>query len=365
VNRDRDRDWIKILPPRAIDAMTNPYKPKDTDEGEQAADAKVEQAESTVEADAVIAASSNTVLATAPMPGTKVFALGRLGYDFGSQARCDTFSRLMPPVTTDNSFAPASPYDPRQLAAFLENHPDESPSLIWTLNADQTPVYAIEPRGPYATDVYRILRLLLLAQTAPADNPGFVERVSIPGYVSDRSVRLLSGQTLPVIELPGARGAHGWSVDGLIGAALGSLPEPVGEEEATVLRQALAAFMNRIYHDRQNLGVTSRDRALNYCATNLVQAATVFREALSRGMGLDTVSAEKSPYCRQNSDCWDVMLRFFDPENGKRARRAYRFTIDVSELTPVTVGEVRSWSEMTSSVPASSNRVDRPIDINQ
>ncbi len=47
---------------------------------------------------------------------------------------------------------------------------------------------------------------------------------------------------------------------------------------------------------------------------------------------------------RINSDCWDVKLKFFDPENGSRARKVYLFTIDVSDRIPVTLGQVRSWS---------------------
>jgi hypothetical protein len=37
-------------------------------------------------------------------------------------------------------------------------------------------------------------------------------------------------------------------------------------------------------------------------------------------------------------------LKFFDPENTRRARRVYRFTVDVSDTMPVTLGEVRSWT---------------------
>ncbi|MCE2673649.1 MAG: hypothetical protein LW635_08605 [Microcystis sp. 53598_E5] len=56
------------------------------------------------------------------------------------------------------------------------------------------------------------------------------------------------------------------------------------------------------------------------------------------------LSPTKSPFCRLDSDCWDVQLKFFDPENSRRARKVFRFTIDVSDLIPVTLGEVRSWS---------------------
>ena len=61
-------------------------------------------------------------------------------------------------------------------------------------------------------------------------------------------------------------------------------------------------------------------------------------------MELDSIEVEKSPFCRLDSDCWDVKLKFFDPENGSRAKKVYRFTIDVSYIIPVTLGKVRSWS---------------------
>jgi hypothetical protein len=34
----------------------------------------------------------------------------------------------------------------------------------------------------------------------------------------------------------------------------------------------------------------------------------------------------------------------FDPETERRANRVYRYTVDVSDVLPVTVGTVRSWA---------------------
>ena len=36
------------------------------------------------------------------------------------------------------------------------------------------------------------------------------------------------------------------------------------------------------------------------------------------GMELDSIEieVEKSPFSRYGSECWDVKLKFFDPENG-------------------------------------------------
>ena len=107
---------------------------------------------------------------------------------------------------------------------------------------------------------------------------------------------------------------------------------------------AQGSFLNRIYYDLRNLGTTSEDRALNFGTTNAFQAASTFAEAVATGMELDSITVEKSPFCRWDSDCWDVKLKFFDPENSRRAQKVFRFTIDVSDLIPVTLGEVRTWS---------------------
>jgi hypothetical protein len=94
----------------------------------------------------------------------------------------------------------------------------------------------------------------------------------------------------------------------------------------------------------RNLGKTSRDRALNFAVTNAFQVAQTFSDPLIKGMQLDEISVDKSPFCRMDSDCWDVKLKFFDPENSNRAKRIFRYTVDVSDLIPVTMGEVRSWT---------------------
>jgi hypothetical protein len=65
-------------------------------------------------------------------------------------------------------------------------------------------------------------------------------------------------------------------------------------------------------------------------------------------MQLDCITTERSPFCRKDSDCWDVKFKFFDPENDRRARLVSRFTVDVSDVYPVLVGPFRTWSESGS-----------------
>ncbi|MCC3413905.1 MULTISPECIES: PatA/PatG family cyanobactin maturation protease [unclassified Microcoleus] len=276
--------------------------------------------------------------------GQLVYALGTLGYDFGSEARRDSFKQLMPPFNFGTTMVPANPYDARQMVDYLDANISESRSLIWTINIELTPVYAIDPMGPFAAESYRALHELLGGQIQPENDAEYVERVSIPGILTGRKVKLFSGQVIPVIEPQSTRGIYGWKVNNLVAAAMNAVQAEDGTADEDRIRKTLDGFLNRIYYDLRNLGTTSQDRALNFSVTNAFQAAQTFSEAVAVGMELDSVTVEKSPFCRMDSDCWDVKLKFFDPENSRRAKKIFRFTIDVSDLIPVTLGEVRSWS---------------------
>jgi cyanobactin maturation protease, PatA/PatG family len=273
-----------------------------------------------------------------------VYALGVLGYDFGSEARRDSFKQLMPGVSIEGTTIPANPYDARQMVDYLGENLPEAKALIWTLNLELTPIYAIEPVGGFSRDVYEVLQGLLSGQIQEENSPEFVQRVSIPGVLTGRSVKLFSGQVVPVIEINNTRGLYGWKVNSLVSAAIESVQSEAGDAQEDAIRRTLSSFLNRIYYDLRNLGTTSQDRALNFASTNAFQAAQTFAQAVGAGYELDSITVEKSPFCRLDSDCWDVKLKFFDPENSRRAKKIYRFTIDVSDTIPVTLGEVRSWS---------------------
>ena len=123
---------------------------------------------------------------------------------------------------------------------------------------------------------------------------------------------------------------------------------PLEEEAVTSVQNGLRNFLDRIYFDLRNLGQTPAERALNFTATNAFQAAEIFADQASAGMQLDCITTEPSPFCRKDSICYDVKLKFFDPENDRRARLVSRFTVDVSDVYPVLVGPFRTWSESGS-----------------
>jgi cyanobactin maturation PatA/PatG family protease len=225
--------------------------------------------------------------------------------------------------------------------AYLENNPWDAAAILWTLSLDATPIYAIQPQGPFASDVYQRLRQFLREQLREG-----VERVSIPGIIVG-SVRLMSGQAVPVVQ-PAIRGMYSWTTTALSEAILGSPPPESPEErerEAYAQRaQAVNNFLERVYYELRNLGMTPQERAINFAATNAFNVEKVIEAAIREEMDLDIIEVERSPLCRPDSDCWDVKLTFFNP--GKvfeQAKKVYRFTVDVSDVVPVTVGRVRSW----------------------
>ncbi|HEV8557066.1 MAG TPA: PatA/PatG family cyanobactin maturation protease [Actinophytocola sp.] len=273
-----------------------------------------------------------------------VYSLGVLGYDFGSEARRDSFKQTMAPVVVDGTTVPANPYDARQMVDHLTATASEARALVWTLNLELTPIYAIDPVGAYAADVYELLIRLLAGQVAAEDDSQFIERVAVPGRLSGRTAKLFSGQVVPVLEIEQRRGLYGWEVNRLVTAAIEAAQALPGDTDVQAVSKSLREFLTRVYYDLRNLGATSRDRAMNFAATNAFQAANTIASAVSLGMALDAIQVEKSPFGRMDSDCWDVKLRFFDPENSRRAKRVFRFTIDVSDSLPVTLGDVREWS---------------------
>ena len=259
-----------------------------------------------------------------------VYALGRLGYDFGSEARRDYFSQQMGST--------AAPYDPNQLLNYLSKNPWDASSIIWTLNLDATPIYAVVPQGPFANETFQRLRQFLGQQLTEG-----VERISVPGMILGK-LRLLGGQVVPVI-LPEIRGMYSWSTSALVQAIQGAPPE---EDEAigryNQKTEAIVNFLERVYYEILNLGVTPQDRAINYAATNAFEMEKVYELAMRDEMALDSIEVERSSICRPESECWDVKLYFFYPKREAQSlRKVYRFTIDVSDVVPVTVGPVRHW----------------------
>jgi cyanobactin maturation PatA/PatG family protease len=266
-------------------------------------------------------------------PAQLVYALGQLGYDFGTEARRDSIQQHMGEG--------ANPQDPRQLLAYLNENPWDAAAITWTLNLDATPIYAIQPSGAYADRAYERLIQFLREQLTEG-----VERISVPGVIMGQ-VMLMSGQVVPMI-LPTLRCMYSWTTVALIEAICENPPaESASEQDREAYgqrSQSVINFLERVYYELRNLGITPQERAINYAATNAFNVERIFESAIQEEMDLDTIEVERSPLCRPDSDCWDVKLTFFNPRKvSEQARKVYRFTVDVSDGCPVSVGRVRSW----------------------
>lgn len=281
------------------------------------------------------AALSPSECASCQQGGGLVFALGALGYDFGTQARYDAINAEM-----DEGKSPSNPGD---LLEFLTGEGGGNlhfaSAILWTLNHDVAPFYVVRPEGAFARETYSRLLEFFSDQIN-----GQAERVSVPG-VLDGTVTLLSGQQVPVL-IPELRALYNWKTMSLVRSVVGAEPgDDEGRKRFASKVEGMNSFLERIYFEVRNNGQTPQERALNFAATNAFNLERVFESAASRQLQLDEINVDPSPICRPDSDCWDVRLIFFDPADALgTARTAYRFTVDVSDVVPVLVGPVRSWA---------------------
>ena len=239
-----------------------------------------------------------------------------------------------------------NPYDVFQLSDYLNSRPSESTKLIWTLNLDLTPIYALEAEIAYPEDVYGTLRGTLRKEALPSDNPNFVSRVSIPGVMTNRTVRLFSGQLVPVVIVQ-PRGLFEWNEPSLVTTVVDALRPGREDMNEALVSRLVRIFLDKVYFECRNLGRNPSDRALNFAATNAFQFGTGILNGVLSGKivpggetslyTLDSIKVIKSPYCRMDSDCWDVLITWFDPENERRAKSVFQFTIDVSDELPVSL----------------------------
>jgi cyanobactin maturation PatA/PatG family protease len=286
----------------------------------------------------------------------KLYVLGKLGFDYGSRSRRLWYANAMRDALAEGRGPYPNVDDPRNLFNYLTrraSRPSGEPvpytilegqqfearaqvtGFYWILIIDETPIYAIAPRGPFAFEIHDTLVGFLRDQLEEG-----AERISVPGIIIGE-VNLFFGETIPVIQ-PDIRGMFSWKTSALAAAAQGA----AGAVETA--REDLEEFLTRVYDQTRNLGVTSQERALNYAATDALILQGIFNDVRSkekyRGYALDTFTVQRSPICRADFDCWDVHLFFYDPNNLQRARRGFRFTVDVSDVLPVMLGERKEFS---------------------
>lgn len=272
--------------------------------------------------------------ATAPaLPASLVYTLGTLSYTFATGARRDLFVQEM---------APATPFVRSALLTYLAEHPSQAEMLTWIITVDHTPIYALRPGVTWGRKTYA--HLLQFLAGVPDDE---AVQVSVPGRTAD-VIGLLSGEVVPVVQ-PALPGMYKWSIATL----QAQLPATRGfeMEQQQQINQRIDAFQHRVYTQLRNRGRTAQERALNYAVTEAYQLLYKQMQDVKlrpevEHLELSDVDVKPSPICRPDSapDCWDVELRFFNPDQHlTHPRRVYRLTVDVSSIIPITIGETSEW----------------------
>jgi cyanobactin maturation PatA/PatG family protease len=268
----------------------------------------------------------------APKKAQLVYAIGRLGVSFVSQARRDSIWRLV----NGKAEGDLKPITDQSLRELLEKQPFQAQSLVWTLSRTDVPMYAIVPSGAFAAETYKWMVEEWADRT--------VEFVSVPGVIAGQ-VALYDGQIIDAV-IPDLRGMYSWETDRYVGALRDARRKVEGGITDDRLDREMKRFLGKIYFSIRNRGATPEERALNAAATNAFNFSEVIMEAGADGMTLRDIAVERSPLNRPGSEYFDVLLTFFDPRDrqGTAPLRA-RFTIDVSDTVPVMIGDPVTWNE--------------------
>jgi cyanobactin maturation PatA/PatG family protease len=273
--------------------------------------------------------------AAAPAKPQLVYAIGKLGYDLLTEARRDSIQQYM---DKDKQAT-----DPDDLLGYVEKNPEDAERVVWTLKLGPTPIYAIRPLGAYAYGGHeKIVELFKLQRRDKF--PDYCPLVAMPGVLSG-TVRLLSGETVPVL-VPNIRGITGWNAKTVIESVAQDIKDTrqkrAFEQNAP---EGLANFLARVERQFRNLGIAGPDRALNYAATTAYRVVDVLSHVIPEKLELDDIRVAASAACRPGSECYDIDLRFFNPTEVRLPYLVFRFTIDVSDVVPVGVDDIKWWKE--------------------
>lgn len=305
------------------------------------------------------------------------FGIGQVSFEFPDDLTRDSFANEMRVRSGEGDVD-----DPTKVIAYLDANPAEARRLLWTFAINDERRFFVTSSGAFASEVYDMLAALVLGRVR-----GQIAVASLPGWTLQGTRTALDGTVLRELRVSSLRGVYGWqaaqvarqSLDAVHGDALaggvGTRQEEVrpagsavvfgdgtenavlGINEQTVvtwprLREpaspaiatAVEDFLALVYFRPEQEPDVSRDRALNFVATNGYQVAVAFLDAMHDGLEYVGYRAEYSPFARVGGMCWDIILQFNDPSRHSRARREYRMTVDIADVMPVTVGRLRRWA---------------------
>jgi hypothetical protein len=241
----------------------------------------------------------------------KAYATGSLRSDFRTREMKEFFIQHMRQEGL-------SPFDRGQLVGYLHRNPVLSASVSWTPCIDDYPYYTIEPAGAYAKETYALLRRFF-KQIADSEDA----TISIPGTIG--SWKPLAGERAARSLVPSRSAICFWTGNG---------PQ---------------TFKKYILGQGRNAGQTSAQRAVNYAMAwgwerRLGTDDGNAGPDTSAQLEIDRVDAVKSPVCRPGSDCHDVAVELFHPDEPGKARQVHRLCVDVSGVIPVVLEYDVQWS---------------------
>ncbi len=261
-----------------------------------------------------------------------VYAIGRLGVSFISQARRDSVWRIV----NGSREGDLKPISNAALQDLFKKQPFQAQSVVWTLSRTEVPMYVIVPSGAFAAETYR----WLVNEWQDAD----VEFASIPGVLAGQ-ITLYDGQVVDAV-IPDLRGMYSWETKRYVRALRDARKRAESELSDTKLDREIERFFGKIYFSIRNRGITPEERAINAAATNAFNVSPVIEQAGEEGLTLRDIAVERSPLNRPGGDYYDVLLTFFNPyEREREAPLRARFTIDVSDTVPVMIGDAVLWHE--------------------
>lgn len=356
------------LPPHSIarHRTAEPERPRETYKREERGHA------------GVVSSDAESVEPSIRYPA-QCFAIGTVGFEFPDDLTRDSFATEMRVRLGDGDVD-----DPVRVIAYLDANPAEARRLLWTLSINGERRYAVTSSGAFGAEVYDMLAALTLGGVR-----GEIAVASLPGWTLATTRTAMDGTVLRELRVTSLRGVYGWTAeqvaaqsldavhrdanaggvgrrsassdaaagttaivsgDGTENAVLGIAEStlvtwPRLREPATPdITSAVVDFLGLVYFRADQEPEITRDRALNFTATNGYQVAAAFLDAMHDGLQFMGYRTEYSPFARVGGLCWDVILLFNDPSRSTRAPREYRMTVDIGDVLPVTVGRMRRWA---------------------
>ena len=295
----------------------------------------------------------------------RAFAIGGLDVDYPDDTVRRSFIAGMGGREIDTGEAE----DVERLIAYLDAHPSEARRLVWLVDINGERRYAVVPAGPYALQAHDMMAALLLGLAR-----GEVSVVSIPGLATGSTVSVRDGTLIPELRVTSLRSVFGWHPlqvardslaavyrdaqagsgespispdgDGVFGVGSGQRDQwsRLRRSPTPAIESAVEDFLSSVYFRAPQSPELARERALGFIAVNGYQIATAFLDAMHDDLEFADARVEFSPFARVSGECWDVIVRFADPQRTTRSAREYRICVDVSDAQPVTVGRVRRWA---------------------